>query len=279
MQFYFEEGLFIDLQSILGGCNFDTGHAQGTFYLYRLTANDMGGTALGYNHVGNGAFFRPTIPIPASKIPGLGPADYPIGTNGIVIESAPYIADRKNIPSVALSQSLSGVVLGDYACSMGVRYLSGNALFPGCAYYQFPIGGVSYGMGGFWGPFSRNASPREVIFDQLSSEGPVEVSFGADGYTTTTVTLTSQTMHGYGYENILAPTTGKSASQYLQEIDYEPSPPPIWVKKMALEEKLIGKTQWLYPPLTRYADVNGDGVYDAADIAKAYEAGKASDTP
>ncbi|CAN5343808.1 hypothetical protein BH09SUM1_BH09SUM1_23130 [soil metagenome] len=273
MEFYFEEGL-ADRVENLGSYDNPSGHPAGTIYVYRYHSNEMGGTALGYNHVGNGAFFHPTILVPSSQVPEVAwRFDNPIETSGVVIESVPYIADRGDAPSIALSQDFSGQVLADYSCSMGVIYLSGNALFPGSGYYQFAQGGVSFGMAGFWGPFTRSPSSREIQFSNISAAGPIQISFGGDGYTTTTVTLSAQTKHGYEYKNLMAATTGKSASQYLQDIGFEPSPPPLWVKKMALEEKLTGKTQWLYPPLDRHADANGDGVYDAADLAAAIAAG------
>ncbi|CAN5418704.1 hypothetical protein BH09SUM1_BH09SUM1_12700 [soil metagenome] len=271
---YFETGLW-GHRDYISGIDTDSGHDPGTIYVYRYQAIEMGGAALGYNHVGNGAFFHPTIPLRASDVPEWGwMSDDLIGTSGVVVESAPFIADEKIIPSLALSQEFSGILLGDYSCTMGVSYLSGSTLFPGTEYYVFPVGGVSFSMAGFWGPFSRNPSTREKKFSNISASGPMAVTFGADGYTTTTVTLNATTQHAYGYNNLLAATTGKNASQYLQEIGYEPSPPPVWVKKMALEEKLTGKTKWLYPPLTRHADANGDGVYDAADLAAAYAAEK-----
>ncbi|CAN5352905.1 hypothetical protein BH09SUM1_BH09SUM1_19720 [soil metagenome] len=248
----------------------------GTIYVYKYKAVEMGGAAMGYNHVGNGAFFHPTIPLPASEVPELRWfLKTPISPNVITVESTPYIADRGDVPSIALSQEFTGYVLNDYSGFMSVTYLEGNALFPESDYHTFPKGGVSFSMTAYWGNHTGALGQHEVIFSGTPAEGAMHVILGMDSYTSTTLVLTAEKSFAYDYQNLLAPTTGKSASQYLQELGGEPSPPPLWVKRMALEEKLSGKVQWFYPPLDRYADVNGDGVYDAADLVAAYAAGGA----
>ncbi|CAN5454320.1 hypothetical protein BH09SUM1_BH09SUM1_06730 [soil metagenome] len=272
-ELYFEDGLFRRSEPYLGGTNRPSGRASGTIYVYKYKAVEMGGAAMGYNHVGNGAFFHPTIPLPASAVPELRWfLKTPISPNVITVESTPYIADRGDVPSIALSQEFTGYVLNDYSGVMSVTYEQGNALFPGNEYYTYPKGGVGFSMNAYWGDRTAPSQPHEVTFSTTPAEGPMQVTLGMDGYTSTTVVLTAEKSFAFDYQNLLTPTTGKSASQYLQELGGEPSPPPLWVKRMALEEKLSGKVQWFYPPLDRYADVNGDGVYDAADLAALYAA-------
>ncbi|CAN5514036.1 hypothetical protein BH09SUM1_BH09SUM1_20590 [soil metagenome] len=275
MEFYFEEGLYKRFDNILGPVNnFQTSKDPGTIYVYRYEAAEMDGPTMGYNHLGNGAFFHPTILLSSAAVREITwRVDGGASTAGVVVECVSYIADRNDIPSIALSQGFSKSVMAGYSGRMGVSYLPGNDLFPGHGSYEYPQGGVQFAMIGFWGPFVRDPSSHETIFSNTSAVGPMEVSFGMDGYTTTTVTLVGVTHHIYDYRNILAAIDSKSASDYLQQIHYEPLPPPAWVKRMALEEKLTGKTKWLYPPLKRHADANGDGVYDAADLAAVYAGG------
>ncbi|CAN5450829.1 hypothetical protein BH09SUM1_BH09SUM1_06290 [soil metagenome] len=265
-QIYFDGALYRTFDGRLASMSTESGRPAGTIYVYRYAADEMGGSALGYNHVGNGTFFHPTIPVHSSEVGEISwQLVMPAPHGGLVIASEFCFIDRIDIPSLALSKGMTEGLLPSYSVHMGAQYLAGNVFFPESDYYSFPQGAVSFAAVGFW----KESAPSAVYnhqFRTAQAEGPLKISLSADGYTTSSLVLSAQSDTEYDLVTLLAPTTGKSASQFLQEDGSEPLEPPVWVKKMALEEKLTRKTQWFYPPLNRYADVNGDGVYDAGDL-------------
>ncbi|CAN5374360.1 hypothetical protein BH09SUM1_BH09SUM1_02330 [soil metagenome] len=246
----------------------DSDDPPGTFYAYRIGVDLMDGPALGYNHMGNGAFFLPTVPIPASQTPELTWLffDSP-GYNGFLDGIAQHIFDRLDRPSIALAQSRTGVVVGRAPYHILAEYGPGNQR-PGSDLVSFNPGVIQDLATVFWGA-PTNLESHQVQLGFPVPVGPLNVSFAPDGYTTVTLALDGAVNRAVSSSIALTATTGLSASGYLAERGITPLPPPKWILLMALKEKLSGKTKWLYPPLDRYADVNGDGVLDAADLALA----------
>ncbi|CAN5226645.1 hypothetical protein BH09SUM1_BH09SUM1_11450 [soil metagenome] len=236
-------------------------YAPGTFYVYRFGMDLMDGETMGYNHMGNGSFFMPTILVPASQTPDLNWFnDVPIDYDGVSMSVLNYIADSTSRPSVALSNSLSGYIISGHQYRLFIEYLPGNTL-QGSQSYTFPAGGAGQLAGEVWGAPYDPASDH-VYFGASTPIGPMNVSYGFDDYTTITLPYNGQLRRYQGRSVVFTPTSGVSASGFLDSIGYTPSPPPTWIVKMAVEQKLSGKTKWLYWPLDRYADVNGDGVID-----------------
>ncbi|CAN5341808.1 hypothetical protein BH09SUM1_BH09SUM1_22960 [soil metagenome] len=264
MDFYVEGGLLYHFDGV-GTVFEEPNYEPGTFYVYRIGMDLMDGQAMGYNHMGNGAFFHPTVPVPASLTPELNwLRDNGYSDQGFLATSVNRILDRSDRPSIALSRGLSGPIIHQDYFTITANYLSGNVL-SGKDTRIFPTGNVSDIAVAAWGELST-PDPAIISFGSTVPEGPLRVEFTPDHYTTASLQIEGELRRQKASDLVFLPSTGPSATQYLDEIGYTPSPPAKWILRMAIGEKLSGKTKWLYPPLDRYADVNGDGVLDAADL-------------
>ncbi|CAN5312774.1 hypothetical protein BH09SUM1_BH09SUM1_20940 [soil metagenome] len=264
MEFYNENGLLLRNQA-MGHLLIPEDYPDGTFYVYRMGMDLMDGETMGYNQMGNGSFFLPTILIPASQTPELGWID--TGSTDFNDFSAAilhFIIDSNDQPSIALSNGLTGGIFSYYDYKLQISFLEGNSR-AGSQSYTFLHGAARNFAAAVWGdPYQTSAG--EVILDANIPVGPLQITYGPDAYTTATLTYVSGP-HQYDARSVVFESvSGYSATQYLDAIGFTPSPPPSWIVRMAIQQKLSGKTKWLYWPLDRYVDVNGDGVLDAADL-------------
>ncbi|CAN5510847.1 hypothetical protein BH09SUM1_BH09SUM1_16680 [soil metagenome] len=263
--FYVDDQLYFRY-TIIGYYNGDTNYAPGTFYVYRIGSDLMDGETMGYNHIGNGSFFRPTVLVRASQTPELKwiKVVNDGSFNDLAIATLNFIVDARDRPSISLSNSRTGDVFAAYRYNVFVEFGEDNSRM-GTQSYRFPVGGATTLAAIAWGePFQT--AQGQVILDSNIPVGPLRVTYGVDDYTSATLNYIGEARKYYDSGAVFTSVRGYSATEYLDALGYTPSPPPAWIVRMALERKLRGKTKWLYWPLDRYADVNGDGVLDAADL-------------
>ena len=241
----------------------------GAPYLLRISADLLmgeGGTALGYGYLGSFPQMMYTAPLPSSKVELVRAQVGQLSVPVVTVTGYLYIADDALTPSIVLDRELSSAWIDEFPVALRAEYPIGNALHGrGSDEKIFALGVIQRALlGAVWG--AEETSHQLANFGMAHATGPLHVSFSVDGYTTATATQTTQVGFEYSRRHLLTPTTGPSASELLRSIDEELVPPPAWLRHLAVSELTLGKAKWLYPPLNRHADANGDGIYDAADL-------------
>ncbi|CAN5186946.1 hypothetical protein BH09SUM1_BH09SUM1_30520 [soil metagenome] len=248
---------------------FDTMYPERTPLIFHLSMPFLDGPVMGYNFVGFGSPGQYMVPLPASQVPDLRHQVYDPPDPWYGVSSYFLVADNLIHPSLVLREDFSAQWFDQRPIHASVQYLSGSSFFPRTQYADFASGDV-YGdfITLIWGAFPQPINyPFQLYMGAEIPTPPAIFSAGADGYTTTTLQITPRSNAQDSYKSLLTPQPGyPNASALIQSISLEVPEPPAWIKERAISEKMQGKVKWLYPPLDRYADVNGDHVIDAADL-------------
>ncbi|CAN5165238.1 hypothetical protein BH09SUM1_BH09SUM1_25530 [soil metagenome] len=257
------------LNDIGGEYEVESGFPQATPYLFHLTVPGFDGPAMGYNYVGFFSATAYTVPLAASQIPAFkrrtlnNSVGHYYGMTILVL-----VIDDMPVPSLVLMAPYSQQWFDQTDISGVMDYQEGSSFFPREDFFFFSAGSVQNSFfitnwGDFPGPPISN---RQILDDEIPTP-PLQESVSADGYTTVTLHLVPVPDT---QQQLVIPmiTLGDApnASALSRSIGGETPPPPDWITERAITEKLRRKVKWLYPPLDHYADANGDGAIDAADL-------------
>ncbi|CAN5165434.1 hypothetical protein BH09SUM1_BH09SUM1_25540 [soil metagenome] len=278
----FQNGQKITRLNDMGGeYQVESGLPQGTPYVFHLSAPGFDGPAMGYNYVGFFSATAYTVPLAASQIPAFKRVTIQnSGGNfydmGIVL----LVADDIRAPSVLLLRPYSGQWFDQIDISGVINYQQGSSFFPQKDLFFLPAGKIPNAyFATIWGDFPDEQVPPELLI--LDSEAiptpPLRESVAADGYTTITLSISpvANTQQKFVMP-MVSSGSAPNASALSRSIGGETPPPPDWITERAITEKLRGKVKWLYPPLDHYADLNGDGAIDAADLVMTMTTNKGS---
>ncbi|CAN5286619.1 hypothetical protein BH09SUM1_BH09SUM1_15800 [soil metagenome] len=252
-----------------GVYRFMTSYPEGTPFIFHLSMPGFDGPAMGYSFVGFASPADYSVPVPASSIQGFRHERVSHAAMWYGVSSYLLVGEKEGRPSIALYQGASRQWFDERPIHASVKYLQGSNFYPRTDVVHFMPGDVTFSLVTFlWGSFpAEQIESHMALLDTTVPTSTAIFSIVSDGYTTNSLTIFPVTDSEDIFISVLTPQDGvPNASQLLQSINLEVPSAPAWVKRRAISEKLSGKSRWLFPPLDRYADVNGDKVIDAADL-------------
>ncbi|CAN5209637.1 hypothetical protein BH09SUM1_BH09SUM1_07880 [soil metagenome] len=264
------------LNDIGGEYEVESGFPQATPYLFHLTVPGFDGPAMGYNYVGFFSATAYTVPLAASQNSEFKRKTIQNSTGHFYAMTVfLLVADDIRRPSLVLMKPYSEQWFDQIGISGIVDYQAGSSFFPRKDFFFLAAGDVQHShFSTIWGDFPDDQVPPELLIldSQAIPTPPLQQFVAADGYTTATLSISSGPDFQHEITISMLPTDGApNASALSRSIGGETPPPPDWITERAITEKLRRKVKWLYPPLDHYADLNGDGAIDAADLVLVLE--------